>query len=224
MTPEIPEVNGRKFARLKQFDERSRNFPIRALIPAVKKPRGYTWRPQNSLDQGSEGACVGFAWAHELAARPSVMQGVSADLARLIYYDAQALDEWEGADYDGTSVIAGAKAIVERKYMGEYRWAFGLQDLVIAIGYAGPAVLGLNWYEGMFTTDAEGYVHPSGQIAGGHAILCFGVSMVGRYFKLQNSWGVEWGHFGHARITFDDMDRLLHEQGEACIPVKRRYP
>jgi hypothetical protein len=210
----------RKFDRLVQFDERSRKFPIRAVMP-VKKPRGYTWSCQVKLDQGSEGACVGFAWAHELSARPLIV-GQHEENARYYYREAQKVDEWEGETYEGTSVLAGAKTVQRLGYISEYRWAFGLSDLILAVGYAGPAVLGLNWYEGMFGTNSDGFIEPTGQVLGGHAIMCNGVNVKDEYFKLQNSWGGNWGIYGACKLSFEHMDRLLHEQGEACIPIGRK--
>lgn len=206
--------------RLVQFDERSRAYPIRAVVP--KKPRSYTWRCKTYLDQGSEGACVGFSWAHEIAARPkeSIVQ---VDTARKIYQRAQQIDEWPGEAYEGTSVIAGAKAAVELGAIKEYRWAFGLEDLVLAIGYTGPVILGVNWYSGMFNTDEKGFIKPDGYLAGGHAILANGVNVKSRYVKLHNSWGPHWGKQGSAYITFDDLNRLLQEKGEACVPLLRSF-
>lgn len=205
--------------RVVQFDERSRAFPIRELVP--KKQRSYTWRCDEWLDQGREGACVGFAWAHDMAARPKVIV-TNTQQALLIYREAQRLDEWPGEAYSGTSVLAGAKVVSKLGYMPQYRWAFGLDDLILAVGYAGPAVLGINWYEGMYDTDAKGYIHPTGQLMGGHAILCHSVNIPGKYFVLHNSWGKDnFGVQGKAKISFDDMGRLLHEQGEACVPVVR---
>lgn len=211
----------RKLDRLVQFDERSRNFPIRALVP--KKPRSYTWSVNIWLDQGQEGACVGFAWAHELAGKPVIYNNVDNAFAReRIYKEAQKIDAYPGEDYEGTSVLAGAQVVQKQlKAMDEYRWAFGLDDLWLAVGHAGPAVLGINWYEGMFDADAKGFVHVTGSIAGGHAIVCYGVNQREKFFRLHNSWGRNWGINGNCAVTFDDMDRLLHEEGEACIPVKR---
>lgn len=210
--------------RVPQFDERSRAFPVRQVVRAAAKPRGYTWSCGTYLDQGSEGACVGFAWAHELVARPSVITGFTAADARQIYLGAQRVDEWPGEGYSGTSVLAGAKVVAGLGYVSEYRWAFGLDDLILAVGYKGPAVLGLNWYEGMFDPDADGHLRPTGRLAGGHAILCRAVSVRDRRFLLHNSWGSDWGLKGTAWVSFEDMDRLLREQGEACIPVLRRRP
>lgn len=213
-------VDDERLDRLPQFDVRSRNFPIRSLLPD-KKPRSYTWACDAWLDQGSEGACVGFSWAHEAAARPVVRTSTSA-LAIAVYKRAQELDEWEGTEYSGTSVLAGAKAMQEQGFLGEYRWAFGLDDLVDAVGHHGPAILGINWYEAMFDANDLGMIYVQGDIAGGHAILCNGVSVSRRVFRLHNSWGRDWARSGEAYISFSDMERLLHEQGEACIPVQRK--
>lgn len=211
----------RTLDRLVEFDERSRAYPIRALVPAGF--RSYTWRANAYLNQGREGACVGFAWSHELAARPWPVKGITDETARVIYREARKVDQWPGEDYPGTSVIAGAKVAQSQGYITEYRWAFGLDDLRRAIGYKGPAVLGLNWYEGMSAPDADGYIRPTGSVAGGHAILAYSVSETGHFVRLHNSWGASWGQNGACRISFDDLDRLLHEQGEACVPVVRRY-
>lgn len=216
--------------RVQQFDERSRGYPIRATIDPGADPRSYTWRCDTWIDQGTEGSCVGHACAHEIIARPKVLAADHA-LARHIYHEAQKIDPWPGGSYpgadpqyEGTSVLAGVKMLKSMGYVEEYRWAFGLEDLVLAVGYRGPAILGLNWYEGMFEPWSCGHLHASGYLAGGHAILCKGVSVTKRTFTLHNSWGKAWGDGGDALITWDEMDRLLHEQGEAVIPLRRAIP
>lgn len=208
--------------RIPQFDPRSRNFPIRTLVEG-RPLRAYTWRAGQVLDQGSEGACVGFAWAHEMLARPKAVKGLSNDFARnKIYKEAQKIDEWAGEAYDGTSVLAGAKIVQRLGYMPEYRWAFGLEDALLAIGYAGPGVAGLNWYSGMFRPDEEGYLRVTGSRQGGHAIVVNGVDVKRHRVKLHNSWGESWGDNGMAFLDFDDFARLLGEDGEFCVPIVRR--
>lgn len=218
----MPETQqDRKLDRLVEFDSRSRSFPIRTLV-ADKPRRSYTWSCPVFLDQGREGACVGFAWAHDAAARPKVVPLVDDLDAFDIYHRARVLDQWPGEGYDGTSVIAGVKAMQERGWVKTYRWAFGEDDLALAVGYRGPAVLGINWYTGMFRPDVDGFLKPSGNIEGGHAILCHGYSVRdGGYYKVHNSWGQGWGVNGEARIRREDMARLLSELGEACIPTLR---
>lgn len=223
-------VQDGRLARLTHFDKRSLSYPVRAAV-AGKAPRSFTWSCSKWLDQGSEGACVGFSMTHELVARPAVVtKGMTPTFAReKVYWEAQKVDPWEGGSYpgarpfyEGTSVLAGVQTLQKLGYIEEYRWAFGLEDLVLAVGYCGPAVLGIAWYEGMFDIAPCGYLHVTGQPAGGHAILCNGVSVTKRTFNLHNSWGKSWGNKGDATITWDEMDRLLHEEGEAVIPMRRK--
>lgn len=207
--------------RLPQFDVRSRGFRAIEGIED-KRRRSYSWNKAVYLDQGQEGACVGFSLAHELAARPVVVPNVTSALATFIYKEAQKIDPWPGEAYSGTSVLAGAQTAKAHGYFSEYRWAFGEDDLALAVGYRGPAVLGVNWYSGMFDTDGDGFIHPTGSIAGGHAILCASYSIKKNAYRLDNSWGSDWGAHGSAWISREDMARLLSEDGEAMIPTVRK--
>jgi hypothetical protein len=233
-----------RLERLVQFDDRSKQF--RAVEGLEEKPlRSYSWSCDVVLDQGREGACVGFAWTHELAARPHVYSPVSNDLAMNGYKRARQLDEYPGEDYSGTSVLAGIKAFSELlnddglPVYGQYRWAFGTEDVLRVAGYKGPLVLGINWYYNMYTPDAKNFIHASGEVVGGHAILLNGVKIVKKpgityayhladidmdksYVKLHNSWGADFGINGECYVTVRDLDKLLKDDGEACIPIVRR--
>lgn len=214
--------------RLVQFDERSRLFPIKSILEH-KKLRSYTWRCNQQFDQGKQGACVSYAMAHELAARPAEVVGMNDKwMVQNVYWEAQKIDPWEGGAYpgsnpfyEGTSVLAGVKILHQKKFFKEYRWAFGLNDVLLGLGYNGPAVLGLNWYEGMFNTNNDGYIKPSGELAGGHAIMARSVDLKNNRVMLRNSWGSGWGINGDCFISFDDLDTLLHQQGEAVFFVGR---
>lgn len=211
----------RKFGRLREFDERSKQYPIRVLLPVDKPRRSYTWRCGIVLDQGYEGACTGFSVTHEAAARPKVVTGLTNEIARKVYKRAQQIDEWPGEDYEGSSVLAAMKAGKEMGWYSEYRWAFSEVDLALAVGYKGPAVLGINWYEGMCYPDKDGIIRPTGELLGGHAILCNGYNVKKGMYRLHNSWGWDWGINGACFISKEDLAMLLSEQGEACIPVVR---
>jgi hypothetical protein len=222
-------VSDPRLGRRVQFDEESRKYPVRALLGAALKPRSYTWSCPVWLDQGVEGACVGFSIAQEAAARPVSVPKITDAIGREIYHRARQLDQWPGEDYEGTSVLAGLKAAIERGWYGEYgeyRWAFGLQDLVLAVGYKGPAVIGVNWYDGMMDPDRDGFIHVTGSVAGQHCTVVRGVTItsvspLNGWSRIRNSWGKAWGKTGDCFISFADLDRLLHEQGEAAIPLKR---
>lgn len=209
--------------RIEQFDERSRAYPIRALLAGSRPRRGRGWRCDPKLDQGREGACVGFAWTHELAAYPAVVRGVDDDYARRVYREAQRIDEWPGEAYEGTSVLAGAKVVMGLGGLSEYRWAFGIDDVIDTLAQFGPVVLGVPWLTGMFDADERGFIHATGTVAGGHAILARGVKLAGKepVIRLRNSWGAGWGQSADCFITATDLDTLLRQGGEACVPVIR---
>lgn len=220
----------RRLDRLVLFDEESRHYPVRQLV-ATKQPRSYTWRLPVYLDQGHEGACVGFSFSHELAARPNEVPSISNITARQVYFEAQKIDPWPGGAYagaqpfyEGTAVLAGAKYLQSKGYFKEYRWAFNLNDVLLAVGYQGPGVLGANWYEGMMEPDSKGFIHPTGNVVGGHAIVVRGVNVKTKTIRLSNSWGRSWGVDGDCFMTFDEFEKVLLDDGEFCIPIGRSTP
>lgn len=221
------EVEDPRLGHIPEFDERSRDYPLRALTGS-RPPKSKEWECPARLDQGNEGACVGFAWAHELASDP-VASRVSARMAReQIYWAAQKIDRWPGGSYpgakpryEGTSILAGAKAVEAMGAIAEYWWAFSLEDLIRAVSEIGPAVVGWKWHEGMFHPDAKGWVKASGSALGGHAICLIGVDMERKCFRFRNSWGAGWGLNGDGFISFDDAGKLIESRGEQCVPVVR---
>lgn len=223
------ETEDIRLGRLKQFDERSFNYPIREFVRGKARP-SYTWRADTWLDQGPDGACVGFACAHEIVAKPKEYTGIDYSVGMEIYHAAQRIDPWPGGSYpsaspryEGTSILAGVKVLKNLGYIDEYRWAFGVQDLAVAVARFGPAIVGVPWYSNMFDTDTEGFLKPTGQVVGGHAILVRGYNKRRNEFLVRNSWGKNWGVNGDFKLTYQDMDYLLKQDGEAVIPVKRNF-
>lgn len=213
-----------KFGRIPHFDERSRNFPVRSLIPATRR-RSYTWRCGIALDQGDTPECTAFAGCHELAARPVVVKGLTNADAHKFYLRARQLDEIPGEFYDGSTSIGIMKTLVEAGYYGSYWWAFGEDDLAMTLGYKGPVLSGLNWYSDMMRVDSNGFVHVGGVVEGGHEICWIGYHDKEKVFRFQNSWGPDWsGMNGQALMSQKDVIRLLDEQGDAVIPQKRTIP
>lgn len=215
-----------------RYDDASVSFPIRGAVtlPHMPARKRINWTvPPVPLNQGREGACVGFAWTHEAMATP--VRVVFADgekFARDIYRAAQRIDEWEGEAYDGTSVLAGAKCLKDAGYLHEYRWAFSPADVVLALHTSGPVVLGINWYESMYEAD-HGILRIDGPLVGGHAILARGWAAQDEIFPgepaigLYNSWGPGWGDKGRAWMRLSDLARLMREGAEACVPFRRSY-
>lgn len=211
-----------KLDRIPHFDERSRDYPIKPLLAARRPKVDVTWKmpAMMPLDQGQEGACVGFGWSAELAIAP-IMYGVSDSFARKLYNSARAEDRAMGNRWDeGASVLAGAKACKRLGVINEYRWAFGVEQVLDALVQRGPVVLGVEWTEGMYDTDISGLVDLSGDVVGGHCITLFGYrkSFVGHECVTWiNSWGAGYGIGGVGYLRVTDLEQLLGRDGEACI-------
>lgn len=179
---------------------------------------------------------MGFGWTHEAMTTPVVVdfaalkvQGPwgATQFAQNIYREAQKIDEWGGEDYDGTSVLAGAKMMKSFGLLREYRWSFGAHDVALSLTNVGPVVLGIPWYESMYEAP-HGVVSVAGQQVGGHCILAVAYRKPDVIFKepafgLFNSWGPGWGKNGFAWVAYSDLASLLRQDGEACVPTKRSY-
>lgn len=221
-----------------ELDWRSLDYPVLSQVPTYR-PRSYSWRIEDWFDQRAEGACVGFAFTHELAARPQTVLGLSDEWARQVYFRAQRIDEWEGEGYSGTSVLAGAKICQEDGFYSSYYWGTTIEEIVLGLGYFGPCVFGLDWFEGMFETDAQGFIHPIGRLGGGHAIVGTAVKIVFKptltfwrqrtwadvdltksYITLRNSWGRSWGQDGNCKLSLAALDFLLKRNGDCCFPKR----
>lgn len=235
-----------------RHDPLSRDYPVRTLIADALvrvPPTRRVWTPGPILDQGREGACVGHAWVNEATATPvavdlsrAYLPGQQSDaygsawphdpqqLAFAVYHQAQRVDAWEGEQYSGTSVLAGAKVMRSLGLLHEFRWCFSAREVADTILTYGPVVLGIPWYESLYEP-VGGEVVVGGQMVGGHAILACGFDSMkevnGRppreMVQVFNSWGPSWGEDGTAWISLDDLAYLLEQQGEAAVPVKRSY-
>ena len=212
--------------RLQKTDARDRKFLM--VSPAIQRTplpdiEMKTWRRGVILDQGQESSCVGHAWKGFLSCSP--MRTTKGLTAPEIYHKAQEIDEFPGVDYDGTSVRAGAKVLVGQGNLTEYRWAFLLDDVLRWILTTGPVVVGTNWYASMFMPQRGDFLMPvGGALAGGHAYLVTGADRRNKVVRIVNSWGKGFGRGGVAFIRFADFERLLNEDGEACVAVEQKVP
>jgi Papain family cysteine protease len=207
------------FGRLIAPDARDLAHPMRALTKRLALPESRLWQSFRGyvLDQGQTPHCVGFAWAGFLEAAPFMHQLANVDGDRF-YTLAQTLDEWPGADYDGTSTRGGAKALQSLGLItGEYVWAQTEEDVWRFVLTRGPVVTGTTWLTGMLDTDRDGYLHATGGEEGGHDWLIIGASKARNAYRLQNSWGTSWGQLGRAWIRREDYEQLLETLGgDAC--------
>jgi hypothetical protein len=184
-------ANDARLGRLPEFDERSRNYRAVKRAGIESYPlRSYTWRCSQFLDQGREGSCTGHMAAHELIARPREVKGVTQRDAVRLYGRAQQLDQWPGEAYSGSSNLGVAKAAMELypEHVAGYHWCFGVLDALRVLGYLSPVGLGIYWRRGMSLPDADGFIHNTGVIDGGHSLLCRGVKLVFMDRKVAKTW------------------------------------
>ena len=230
-------MSERIFDWVSEHDPKSRKYAIRSVLKqrnVEKKPA--LWQEGIVLDQGSEGACVGFAWTGELLSEPEAPKSQPSfnyanSLAISFYNEAKKIDEWPGESYEGTSVLAGAKIMQRAGFIGEYRWCFGIDDVRDAVISEGPVVIGIPWFDGMYDTLPNGLVKLAGQPTGGHAILLTGYHPRMRFgkvteevFRWRNSWGTDYGINGSGWIRSKDLAKLLAQNAEACVPMQREVP
>lgn len=191
-------------------------------------------------DQGQTPKCVGFG----TATMTSAMEYRNEKQWKAQRYDANAAYAWANANdgisepHDGSTTRAGFEYLrqigahvtrgtkvktgepVDHK-IGEFLWANTLDELLQYMWSEQlPGMVGINWYQNMFSPDANGFLRVSGKLAGGHNITVRGFSMPEEYVIWRNTWG-NWGlnGTGDCKVRFADMEKLLSQDGEAGVPV-----
>ncbi len=206
---------------------------IRALMPPDPGPTpspppsaAVLWADADAdLDQGDFGTCVGNGWAQWGNTQPVDDHFNELD-ARVIYYEATVIDgqpdnpDSPGGGQQGSTVRSGAKAMANRKRLSAYAFAASLDEAVAWVLAHGPVVMGTDWLEAMFTTDADGFVVPTGAVAGGHCYVLVGYDPASEVLTFLNSWGSSWGSNGRFYMHKADAEKLFASQGEACAAVE----
>lgn len=217
---------GRRFAP----DQRDWSYPARSALPVTEPALPYKyWSHRTKLDQGNTGTCVAHGCTHLVENSPICPPGTVNPFD--LYREIVLLDEWSENDYEasgsednmqfGTSVRAGMKALQARGLISEYRWAWNADTVARWIWTSGPVVIGVSWFNGMFYPDLKTHIiEATGGVAGGHCVILDGVNMKTRMVRCLNSWGPSYGNNGAARMTFETLEKLLADDGEAAMAVE----
>lgn len=157
------------------------------LATKSRQPDRLNW--WRHYDQGEEGACVGFG-----ISRAQTMRNRVTYDAFWLYDEARKVDEWEGEDYDGTSVNAGLKVahaqglkrqasgvVAEADGISAYRWATTVEEV--------------------------------------HAAIQLPLADELEATPLLNSWGQYYPHLVWLPDSW--LERLLREDGEAAVTTDR---
>ncbi|QLQ36718.1 hypothetical protein [Micromonospora robiginosa] len=176
------------------------------------------WQLPIQLDQGDTGHCVGFGWTGWVDATPVPGEFQNAD-AHALYYECKVIDGEPRAE-NGSTVRSGALALRNRGRLAAFAFAGSLAEIDQWINSQGSVVVGTNWTDDMFHPDADGYVKPTGKVAGGHCYVMLDRLDSEQAYLFQNSWGSGWGQRGRFKIKCADFEGLLSADGEACCAAE----
>lgn len=169
------------------------------------------------------GSCGGHSGAEALNSqgihRPRSKHKTNDDAMRY-YTRATEIDPFPGSypkQDTGTSLTAVGNALVEFGEIESFDWTFSYEQFQAGLMLK-PMVVGTEWRDDMFQTDGKGFIHVSGDYAGGHAWLVLAYSAMYDYYTMIQSWPLPWGHkgTGFARVSGPDMKKLIERDGESA--------
>jgi hypothetical protein len=220
-----------------RHDPASRLYGVRDHVLAGSAPLVDVLLPRGPiLDQGAEGACVGFGTVDAANALALVRwkargyTGGPSDLltaadALAAYREDRTLDDIPGEAYEGTSVLAGMRGGQARGWWHSYWWSFSVRDTAqTLLQLRTPLVIGVPWFREMFTPGPGGVVRVAGDFMDGHCVAVVGLrrtgpgGLAGPWFVIQNSYGASWGDGGLGLIHHRDFAFLISHDGEQAIP------
>ncbi len=196
------------------------------------------------LDQGQEGACTGFGLAAVVnflhhnrsdftaAQRNAYKKKENGASARMLYEMAKRYDEWQGENYDGSSIRGAMKGWSRHGVCTWGDWPYDvrkpgkltpqrqrnaldhplgayyrvrhlyLNNMQAALAEAGILYASASVHKGWQQVGSDGIIPYSKEKIGGHAFAIVGYD--DRGFWIQNSWGPRWGAKGFCHIGYDD--------------------
>ncbi len=194
--------------------------------PAPPAPTGdVKWADTDGpLDQGQQGTCVGHGtaqWGNTLPVDDHFTHQDALDLYyQATVYDGQPDDpRAPGGGQQGASVRSGMKALQNKGRLSAYASASSVSAVTTWVRTKGPLVIGSDWTNDMFNP-VNGYVKPTGGVAGGHCYLLTGDLASEGAFQFLNSWGSGWALGGWFKMKYADFGTLFGNGGEAWTAVE----
>jgi hypothetical protein len=189
------------------------------------------------LDQGQLGSCTGNAVCGLLGCQglyedlsAAQQSGLVESQAVAFYSLATRIDGYAGQyppTDTGSDGPSAAKAAMQLGYATGYVHATTFTGAVAAVE-KGAGMAGTNWYNGMFSPDADGIVSISKRdtVAGGHEYAIRQIDAKNELIWGDNSWGTSFGIAGRFAMRFATFERLMGEDGDftTLVPLQAAPP
>lgn len=223
--------------RYYQPDERDLRYPMAAQLPPPDADEPKHFSKYLGMEQpafsGAYPITVACAWRNWISSYPTGTH--LGPTAQNIYKWCKARDGLPPA-VRATTIRAGAQALYDEGYIGNYHWATAPQpDDAVGeirrwlIHQHTPVVIGANVYTGFCEPQRDGkrntwWVTTSGQVEGEAAFIVVGWSdLLCPEGAARVMWASPmWGRNGVCFIRRSALARLLSENGEACGVTDKR--
>jgi hypothetical protein len=212
-------IAGQRLGRHIRHDERSRGFAVEAAplgtLTSVRHPRRVA--PYN---QARLGSCVPNTGCGVLSTEPFTHRYHEASAIRY-YRKVTAVDPWPGQwppDDTGSDGLSMAKVFLSEGKIARYDHAFSLEAALTALQTT-AVMIGMSWLTACDNPDADGLIHYTGSVRGGHEIEADEVDVERRLVGFTNSWGPDWAAAGRFYMSWDDLGTALDDQGDVTVLV-----
>jgi hypothetical protein len=224
-----------RLGRHVRHDSRSLRYRFVSATPAARLASVRHQVNVPILDQGNIGSCTGHAGTAVCGGEaywPLLHDQLTGDAladhrwALALYGDATRLDPYQGSwepDDTGSDGLSIAKVLQSRGLVSGYQHATTLDDALGALALR-PVMVGTSWLNGMFDPAADGRLHVTGAVAGGHEYCLDELDAERERVWVRNSWGPTWGLEGRAWMTWADLGRLLADSGDVTVLVPSTEP
>jgi papain like protease len=171
-----------------------------------------------TLNQEDTGHCVGFSGAQWSNTEPVDGEMRDPD-GHALYYECKIVDGDPGAE-NGSYMRSLGEVLVQRGRADVYAFASTLDEVQEWVRTKGPVLVGTTWHNDMFDPDANGFVSPTGGVAGGHAYVLVGDLPDEGAFLFLNSWGSDFADGGYFKIRYEDFRTLMDDYGEIVVAIE----
>lgn len=218
-----------------------RDYLMKGFLPVVRIPKklDYTSRMTAVRNQGDEGTCVGFAtvagmkeyqeqidWKKFMELSPRFLyslckkidgypdsEGTQIRIAMkmLKLYGTCREKFWPYIPHGGNKMFPGAAKDAAKFKTLTYARILGLEELKLSLYVKGPAVIGVEVYQGMMNTRTGVVPMPraTDAVLGGHALCVVGYDDSKKLVKFKNSWSEEWGTDGYGYLPYAYINKYM---------------